>query len=210
MHLIARLVLGIGCLWVVAYLVEAGATRDPLAETDRRLLNTLYGRATPLTTNMFMGVSLFGSQVVVVLGLSLVALFIRWRQWLDLARGVLAVAGGELLNHLLKLVFERPRPVFEDPLVTVNTYSFPSGHAMIALLFYGLLAYMYLRRLDQRRTRVLLLVDTALVIALIGFSRVALAVHYLGDVVGSYAAGGVWLITSIAVTEVIHQRHIRS
>ena len=107
------------------------------------------------------------------------------------------LAGGVLLNFLLKNMFLRARPdLFQ--LVSAAGYSFPSGHAMVSLCFYGMLAYIAGRHLASRGKRLLLYGLTALMLAAIGFSRIYLGVHYPSDVVAGYMAGGTWLAFCMA------------
>ena len=112
---------------------------------------------------------------------------------MTLVAWLIAVLGGETLNLLLKDLFARPRPSFEHPLVVETSYSFPSGQAMESLLVYGMLAYFAVLTSRSQRMRVVSVCGAAVVVALIGFSRVYLGAHYVSDVVGGFAAGGAWL-----------------
>ena len=64
---------------------------------------------------------------------------------------VLAYAGAQVLSFSLKLAFRRDRPFFTDPLATLSTYSFPSGHATVSIAVYGALTLVLLRRLGALR-----------------------------------------------------------
>lgn len=93
------------------------------------------------------------------------------------------------INQLVKFLVERKRP---DILVltTENGFSFPSGHSMGALVFYGLLIYFALRYLKKRNRRVLLCFACTAMILLIGISRIYLGVHFFSDVLGGFLLGG--------------------
>jgi undecaprenyl-diphosphatase len=117
-----------------------------------------------------------------------------------------ALAGGEALNLLLKELFARPRPFFVDPLLPVTGYSFPSGHAMVALVAYGMLAYFAILALRSWQARAAVVLGTSLLVLLIGFSRMYLGVHYFSDVLAGFAAGGVWLSALITAMEIIRRR----
>lgn len=111
---------------------------------------------------------------------------------------VLVVLGAEIITFLGKLWFDRPRPLwavfFEtDP-------SFPSGHATIAVAFYGYLAYILIQSFPGRYQR-LIITLAALLIALIGFSRLYLGVHYVSDVLAGYLVGLLALIIGVKGTE---------
>lgn len=104
-----------------------------------------------------------------------------------------------LLNILLKLIFQRPRP---DVLRLSYTYgySFPSGHAMISAAFYGYLIYLSILWL-KKPWKQAVTVSLLLLIGLIGVSRIYLGVHYASDVVGGLLAGCGWLILFITLSE---------
>ena len=101
---------------------------------------------------------------------------------------VLAMLGGVLLNQLLKLYFNRPRPV--NTLLHTWGLSFPSGHAMLGVIFYGCLAWLLARHF-KRPEWVLPLILWA---ALIGLTRVYLHAHYATDVLAGFAGGAAWLV----------------
>lgn len=105
---------------------------------------------------------------------------------------VVAIAGGELLNTALKNSFDRARPEAVERLVDVHSYSFPSGHAMGASIFYLTGAALLGRSLLRRRERYYLLGCSIVLIGAIGFSRVYLGVHYPTDVLAGWAAGTAW------------------
>lgn len=111
---------------------------------------------------------------------------------------VLSVPGGMLLNVLLKHIFQRERPGLDNALLTLNTYSFPSGHAVAATLFYGLIAAYLICLASRWRHRLLILAVACLMVALVGLSRMYLGVHYLSDVLAAIAEGCGWLAICIA------------
>ena len=111
-----------------------------------------------------------------------------------------------MLNQVLKALFARPRQHFEHPLLVETSYSFPSGHAMGSLLAYGMLAYFAVLALGSWRSRVGAVFAVALLVLLIGLSRMYLGVHYLSDVAAGYAAGGVWLSALITAAETVRRR----
>jgi membrane-associated phospholipid phosphatase len=138
-----------------------------------------------------------------------VALLVQ-RSWFTLAIWLVGVLGGEALNLLLKNLFARPRPSFDRPLVVETSYSFPSGQAMESLVVYGLLAYFAVLTIRSQRKRALSVGGAAVLVVLIGFSRVYLGAHYLSDVVGGFAAGGAWLSVVITSLETARWRDMAS
>lgn len=119
----------------------------------------------------------------------------RWREAAGLA---ICLAGGAVLNLLLKNLFERARPELFR-LVEATGYSFPSGHAMVSLCFYGMAAFLLARGLKRWQGRVLVISAAGLLIAAIGVSRVYLGVHYPTDIAAGYAAGSMWLAFCISL-----------
>ena len=116
-----------------------------------------------------------------------------WFWWHD-ERGtavllMVSFGGTSLLTSLLKLIFARPRPELFPPLVVETSYSFPSGHTMSAVAFYGLLAFILWQR--GRRGWAM---PFALWVPLIALSRIYLGAHYPSDVLASLTIGTMWLV----------------
>ena len=107
---------------------------------------------------------------------------------------VIAFAG--ILNGILKDFFHRARPDLHR-LIEIGGYSFPSGHAMSAMAVYGALAFLLWRHIPTRMGRSILIILSAIMIFMIGISRVYLGVHYPSDIIGGYFASGFWLATAI-------------
>ena len=127
-------------------------------------------------------------------------LYLLWQQrfyWLTAVAA--AVFGGMLLNMLLKYAFHRARPHFDDPILTLTSYSFPSGHTMMATVLYGVLAAYLLAEANDWRRRVLIILAASFLILLVGFSRIYLGAHYLSDVLGAMAEGLAWLSLCLTV-----------
>ena len=102
------------------------------------------------------------------------------------------LVGVVLVNQVCKFIVQRPRPE-GFRLIAESGYSFPSGHSMIAMAFYGLLAWMawhYERDPFVRRVSV---IGFGTVVALVGFSRVYLGVHYASDVIAGFCLAFAWL-----------------
>ena len=103
-----------------------------------------------------------------------------------------------VLMVLLKQLFQRKRPL--SPLLkAARGLSFPSGHAIMAVTFYGLLIYILQHIIDISWLRALSTILIIILIFLIGFSRVYLKVHYASDVLGGFIIGSLWLLISLAV-----------
>lgn len=109
-------------------------------------------------------------------------------------------AGAQASTWIAKHAIGRVRPVFLDGLATAASPSFPSAHASGAAATLGFVAYALARDLDPRRRREVAY-WTALLVALVGFSRIFLGVHFATDVVGGFLVGGFWLLIGVALAE---------
>jgi membrane-associated phospholipid phosphatase len=177
---------------VIAYSVWETA---PILKQDMQVSVWLHTRNNPVFSAFLLAITQVNSTVGIPILSAIVAYFL-WRHgdryWvLSLA---FAVAGGLLLNVILKLVFNRDRPTWDDPLLTLTSSSFPSGHTAGATLFYGFLAAYMVWRMKNPLARVLVVLGCAVMVALVGFSRIYLGVHYLSDVLAAISISTVWLV----------------
>jgi undecaprenyl-diphosphatase len=108
---------------------------------------------------------------------------------------LVAVAGGEAINSLLKILFARPRPDLFAPAVEVFTASFPSGHAALSAITYMTLALVLARGTKSRQLRIYIMAVAITLIILIGVSRVYLGVHYPTDILAGWCFGSAWALS---------------
>ncbi|MFN3403606.1 MAG: phosphatase PAP2 family protein [Cytophagaceae bacterium] len=128
--------------------------------------------------------------------------FVKKHPWYGVK--VPAVAfGSASLNVFLKYFFNRPRP--DLPLIEAFGLSFPSGHAMVSFAFYGLLIFIIHKEVKSFGLRFILISALALLIILIGISRIYLRVHFATDVIAGFALGAIWLIITIGVLRKIER-----
>ncbi|MBA2385151.1 MAG: phosphatase PAP2 family protein, partial [Actinobacteria bacterium] len=188
-----------------ARIAEDYLTNDPLARWDVSFAWWLSGERSTLGTDFFRALTFFGSPAValVIATVACVVLY-RRRQLAEAALLPVVLGGGELLNLVLKLSFHRARP--EVGFVHLDTYSFPSGHAMISTAAYGAIAYLTWGHVRTRRRRLLLIAGSVVFVALVCFSRLYLGVHYLSDVLAGVAGGAFWLAVSIALQTIHGER----
>jgi undecaprenyl-diphosphatase len=188
-----------------ARIAEDYLTDDPLARWDVSFARWLSQHRDPSGLEFFRAITNLGSGafVLVVVAIAFAALC-RRRHFVDATLLPLAVVGAVLVNLILKLSFQRNRP--EVAFIHLETYSFPSGHAMTSTAVYGALAYLLWGRFPSPRPRVLMLSATAVLVGTICFSRLYLGVHYLSDVLAGIAAGFTWLSLAIAMQAACRER----
>lgn len=103
-----------------------------------------------------------------------------------------------VLNQILKFILHRPRPS-EFQIITETGYSFPSGHSMVSMAFYGLFIYLIYKNVTNKYLKWTLITLLSLLILSIGFSRIYVGVHYFTDVVGGFLLGLAYLIIYINI-----------
>ena len=190
-----------------ARIAEDYLTNDPLVRWDVSFARWLSGERSTAGTDFFRVLTLIGSPAAALAIATVVCVVLyRRRRLIEAALLPVVLAGAELLNLVLKLSFHRPRPQYA--FVHLETYSFPSGHAMISTAAYGAFAYLAWNYLRTQRARLALIAGTSALVALICFSRLYLGVHYLSDVLAGAAGGAFWLAVSIALLTIYGERFV--
>lgn len=192
-----------------AVIAQQVATTAPILARDVQVSVWLHTHGSPALTAPLLAITQLHS-ILGVLAMSLVVACIAWRNgdrlWVLLL--ALVVPGGMLINSALKVLFDRARPTWDDPLLTLTTGSFPSGHAAGSTLFYGFLACYLVLRMKSDTARALAILGCAAMVVLVGFSRVYLGVHYLSDVLAGMSLGTAWLaLCMIALRAFARHRH---
>jgi membrane-associated phospholipid phosphatase len=167
----------------------------PLLRVDEGARDGLHGVATHhhVLVTATKVISTIGSAPVYSAVFALVAAWLVWRRLPRLAVFVVVtLAGSAALNALVKNLVDRARPVLPDPVAHANGMSFPSGHAQNAMVAFSVLLLVFLPALRGVWRRVALAAAVVMVLA-IGFSRVALGVHFVSDVLAGYVLGAAWV-----------------
>jgi membrane-associated phospholipid phosphatase len=189
-----------------ALLAQAYAAGYAIVQVDARLANALHANLVPSATTAFSAVTTLGSTAVLALIVSAAAAYlVPRRRGREAALLAVTLVGAQLLTWILKAIFERPRPTFDDPVTTASWFSFPSGHALSSIAVYGALAYVFVAGVRSRRARAAL-AGVAVLVVVIGFTRLYLGVHYLTDVLAGYSAGLAWLLLAIGLFHVRSRR----
>ena len=207
LHLTVGGVLIVCAVWLFGSIAEEVVNNEALTVLDVTIAHWFHANASlPMTQVMLFITHIHGMAGAPILGLMLAAWFYLSHQRYWLITTLVALPGGMLLNVLLKYVFQRARPSFDNPLLTLSTYSFPSGHTANAALLYGLLACWLWVHHRSWRARSLIAACACLMVALVGTSRMYLGVHYLSDVLAATASASAWLAVSITAISTLRRR----
>lgn len=186
-------------------LVNAVVVLKSTLVIDNRLESLMHAYRSIVFIKIFFVLSLLGEAKIVialVLGFSLLLWLYRKKSYI-LPLWLIST-GGALTAYIMKQTIARPRPDQASYLET--SFSFPSGHATIAIILYGYLAYFFLRNLKSWNKKINSLFTSLLVIILISFSRIYLGVHYLSDVWGGVWLGLCWLTIGVGFNEYLLYR----
>jgi undecaprenyl-diphosphatase len=198
---LVALVLVLGGIWgfvELAVLINQGETRG----VDVALLLALRNPADlaqPIGPAWLPDVmrditALGGVAVLSLLTASVIGYLLLLRQYRMAALVAVAIGGAVMLNMILKLGFDRPRPDLVPHAAQIYSTSFPSGHSMVAAATYLTLAAMVARVQPTRRLKLYFLAVAILVMVLVGISRIYLGVHWPTDVLGGWTAGATWAL----------------
>lgn len=197
---VAGLAVAALAMWGFAAIAEEVLEKETY-DFDSSILLALKNIHTPLLDRIMFGFTCLGEpNLLLAMCLTLGILLLAQKHRSEALTIALAAGGAVGLNILLKKLFARDRPLLWERVVDVRFYSFPSGHAMISMVIYGLLGYFLGARFPKQKWWIYSL--TVLLIAAIGFSRLYLGVHWPTDVIAGYTAGVVWLIACIFSLEV--------
>lgn len=181
------------CLVITGFILEDVYEREIL-EFDK-LAFSLFKIRTPLLTKIFLIITNLGSPYVLIL-LTLLSFLLKNKKISFIITANLGLI--TIINQVLKFIVKRPRP--SDLFLIVETgYSFPSGHSMVSLSFYGLLIYFIYKYFKNKKLKICLITLLSLIIILIGVSRVYLGVHFVSDVISGFLLSLSYLIIFIKV-----------
>lgn len=173
-------------LWALVTLARRVAADGPVVELDRAIYQALQSLRAPFLDTVLITITQFGDTFVVTAVTLSVAAWLLWRR---APRTALFFASGvglaSVSNSVIKLLIARPRPLSLE-YTGISAFSFPSGHATVNAVLYGLLALLVARQVAAWQ-RVLVFAGAGLWVGLIAFSRLYLGAHWFSDVAASSA-----------------------
>ncbi len=167
---------------------------------DLLIFDGIKPRISTLNNKIMLAITFLGKhQFLIPANLILILYFavVKKQNWFSIRVLTIAISS-LLLMVLLKQLFQRKRPL--SPLLkAAKGLSFPSGHAIMAVTFYGVLIYIIQHSVEPAWLKWIFVIVMIGLILLIGFSRVYLRVHYASDVAAGFIIGLLWLVTSLAI-----------
>lgn len=140
-------------------------------------------------------ITALGSTIVLITGILCVAILVKNKKYFLIF--TICNLIGVIINNIIKLIVRRPRPTQTMLLTSETSYSFPSGHSMMSMIFYGLIIYYVCKFVKKQKLKIFLVGLLSMIIFLIGLSRIYLGVHYATDVLGGYILGIIYLVIFI-------------
>ena len=167
---------------------------------DDYVYELVSGYASDSLTNFMKAITNLGGTVFILEATIGILLILKDKKLRYAA--VLNLIFESFLNNLFKTIFKRQRPSILR-LVGAGGYSFPSGHAMASVAFYGFLIYIVYKNVENKYLKFFLIFLMVLIILLIGLSRIYLGVHFASDVIGGFTLGLSYILAFIYVYEKI-------
>ncbi|WP_369903613.1 phosphatase PAP2 family protein [Bacillus manliponensis] len=184
----------------IALHVRAGG----VIELDEYVKEMVKGLQTERSIVFFSYFTKFGSAIGIVVAV-VIGMLIFWKKRLFAAFLIypIAVISTHFINQLLKIMIGRERPSLNEAVDGVG-YSFPSGHAMLAVVTYGFITYMAMIHMKSKAGKLFITIVATIWIVWIGLSRVILNVHYPTDIIAGFCAGGILLIVAMYFNRFLH------
>lgn len=200
---IVALIVVVGGINLFIELTETLKT-DLLATYDTTITDYVISYRSPNLTSYFKFMTNVGDVYgyLIVLVIFLLLSLLVFKRWKYVVQATLVLALATVSNMMLKRFIDRARPGIEH-LVSVETLSYPSGHAMSAMAFYGFLIFLVTKFKIHKVIKYVLIAILILLILSIGISRIYLGVHFPSDIAGGFIAGFIWVVFCVLVFDVI-------
>lgn len=213
---VLMLALLIAVVLLFGFLQIAGAVNDGRVGFERSLMLALREPGAPNDPvgprwfeNLWLDITVLGNpDILVLLALIVLGYLVMLREWRTALVFAIALIGAGLASTVLKHAFERPRPEVINRLIDVASPSFPSGHSLMAAVFYPTLGAMLARLVQHVRLKLYLLGVALVLMLLIGASRVYLGVHYPSDVLAGWMLGLGWATVCWTILRALQRKRV--
>ena len=178
---------------IAAIIISINIKNGKILQTDLKIYdffskNIIYDKLTPVVKII---THIGSAKIVIILTILLLLLFIKeMKNKVFVLADVIGAAG---LNVILKHIIQRDRPNIHR-LIKETGYSFPSGHAMMSMAFYGMLIYFIYRYVKKPVKKWVLIILLTIILLTIGITRIYLGVHYPSDVIGGFLVSFAYLL----------------
>lgn len=200
---IVALVIVVGGINLFVELTETLKT-ETLVTYDTAITDYVISHRSPGLTSYFKFMTNVGDAYgyLIVLAIFLLVSLLVFKRWKYVVQATLVLALATISNMVLKRFIDRARPGIEH-LVSVETLSYPSGHAMSAMAFYGFLIFLLTKFNINKLMKYVLILVLITIILSIGISRIYLGVHFPSDIAGGFIAGFIWVVFCVLVFDLI-------
>ncbi|MBO5182904.1 MAG: phosphatase PAP2 family protein [Bacilli bacterium] len=184
-------------IWILlVYLVKT----NKIVNFDNYIYNYLSGISNNNLTSFFRFITYFANYQIIVLLCILLLILIK-NKWIGISISINSIFS-TIINKILKSIFARPRPDVLK-LIKQGGYSFPSGHAMASMSFYGFLIYIIYKSSLNKNIKIILIITLTTLILLIGLSRVYLGVHYASDIITGYITSILCMFIYVEIIQIL-------
>ena len=183
-----------GILLMIFIILVESLLSDTLFHMDDYIYHHISKLISPVFTLFFKIITNLGSApILIIITVSTLIIFKNKKYGVFMSSNLIIIV---LLNQLLKSFFERPRPV-DLMLIDASGYSFPSGHSMVSMAFYGFIIFLICKYCKNKNIKLISTILLSSLITLIGISRIYLGVHYASDVIAGFCISVSYLIIYI-------------
>lgn len=203
----ARITVILLCMIIFIFLMNEVQNGKVLA-FDEFILDHLTVVENTYLFTFFKSITYFGSSIFIGFGslLFILYLWMKKKDYLAIAVFSIGVAGGDLLKRGIKNLIQRERP--ENHLVNAAGFSFPSGHSMVGLIFFSMIAYFIIKEVKSKSLKWGVGISFILLVLVIGISRIALKVHFPTDVLAGFVLGVGYSLTCLCLYQWLERRVI--